>query len=425
MINGLEGIPGSGKSYEAVAYHVLVYLAQSRLVVTNLPLLVDMIAAINPEYRQFIELRVRPLPVRGTWDADRVIVDEKGNTSGEAFELFEDGHTEPAPPRTKPFGHVWDYYHTWKDGKGRGPVYIIDECHTSLPKIGTDEHVVQWFKLHRHFNADVLLMTQMFRGMCQDIAGLIAMMVKCRKADILGDSDSYIRKVHAGYRGAVISSEVRKYKPEIFGLYKSHTQGNSVAESMAQDVQPLYVKLRRFTRWFWVVTICACIGAVLFAFRDKKPKGGSQAGTVSTVTTSIGPPPGVQTPRGTASSANLPANPVKPVREEKPDLEPLKDKFVHITGWLRGPRGIVYTFTVSGQGVRLFDLVGADLVGAGYKWKPLGECLGYLTWEQRTRAVTCDAPVIQTGSSNAPVVMDFKSGARSDELSKSAPAVKS
>lgn len=425
MINGLEGIPGSGKSYEAVAYHVLVYLAQSRLVVTNLPLLVDTIAAINPEYRQFIELRVKPLPVRGTWDADRVIVDEKGNTSGEAFELFEDGHTEPAPPRTKPFGHVWDYYHTWKDSKGRGPVYIIDECHTSLPKIGTDEHVVQWFKLHRHFNADVLLMTQMFRGMCQDIAGLIAMMVKCRKADILGDSDSYIRKVHAGYRGAVISSEVRKYKPEIFGLYKSHTQGNSVAESMAQDVKPLYVKLRRFTRWFWAFTIFACIGAVLFAFRDKSPKAGTQAGTVFTVTTSIGPPPGVQAPRGTASSTNLSAKTDKPVQEEKPDLEPLKDKLVHITGWLRGPRGIVYTFTVSGQGVRQFDLVGADLVGAGYKWKPLGECLGYLTWEQRTRAVTCDAPVIQTGSSNAPVVMDFKSGARSDELNKSAPAVKS
>jgi zona occludens toxin len=420
VINGLEGIPGSGKSYEAVAYHVLVYLAQSRLVVTNLPLLVDMIAAINPEYRQFIELRVRPLPVRGTWDADRVIVDEKGNTSGEAFELFEDGHTEPAPPRTKPFGHVWDYYHTWKDSKGRGPVYIIDECHTSLPKIGTDEYVVQWFKLHRHFNADVLLMTQMFRGMCQDIAGLIAMMVKCRKADILGDSDSYIRKVHAGYRGAVISSEVRKYKPEIFGLYKSHTQGNSVAESMAQDVKPLYVKLRRFTRWFWVFTICACIGAVLFALRDKSGKSGAKAGTVSTVTTSVGPPPGVTPPLRTASAVGAASAVVAP-KEGKPDLEPLKDKLVHITGWLKGSRGAVYTFAVSGQGIRQFDVVGADLVAAGYVWKPLGQCMGYLLWEGRTRAVTCDAPAIQGGTSNAPVVMDVGSGKRSDDATRNAP----
>jgi zona occludens toxin len=34
----------------------------------------------------------------------------------------------------------------------------------------------------------------------------------------------------------VVSVEERKYKPEFFKLYKSHTQGNSVAEAGAQDV---------------------------------------------------------------------------------------------------------------------------------------------------------------------------------------------
>lgn len=67
-------------------------------------------------------------------------------------------------------------------------------------------------------------------------------------AVILGRSDHYIRKVHSGYRGAVISTEEHKYKPEYFGLYKSYTKGNSVAESAAQDVLPFSVKFNRF-KW--------------------------------------------------------------------------------------------------------------------------------------------------------------------------------
>lgn len=62
--------------------------------------------------------------------------------------------------------------------------------------IGTPDGVVQWFKLHRHYNAEVLLMTQSFRDINQPIAQLIAMLIKCRKADILGNRNEYIRKVH-------------------------------------------------------------------------------------------------------------------------------------------------------------------------------------------------------------------------------------
>ncbi len=47
MINGLEGIPGSGKSYEATVYHVLAALQTGRLVITNLPLNVEVFAAIG------------------------------------------------------------------------------------------------------------------------------------------------------------------------------------------------------------------------------------------------------------------------------------------------------------------------------------------------------------------------------------------
>ena len=69
MINGLEGIPGSGKSYEATVYHVLAALQTGRLVITNLPLNVEVFAAIDPSYRSLIQIRRRPAPVLGVWSS--------------------------------------------------------------------------------------------------------------------------------------------------------------------------------------------------------------------------------------------------------------------------------------------------------------------------------------------------------------------
>ena len=72
MINGLEGIPGSGKSYEGVVYHVLPALKAGRKVITNLPLNVDAFAAIDPAYRDLIEVRTRPAPCIGEWNAANI-----------------------------------------------------------------------------------------------------------------------------------------------------------------------------------------------------------------------------------------------------------------------------------------------------------------------------------------------------------------
>lgn len=64
MSNGLEGIPGSGKSYEAVVFHVLPALQSGRLVITNLPLLVEAFAALDPAFRSLIQIRRQPAPSR-------------------------------------------------------------------------------------------------------------------------------------------------------------------------------------------------------------------------------------------------------------------------------------------------------------------------------------------------------------------------
>ncbi|WP_313146874.1 zonular occludens toxin domain-containing protein [Diaphorobacter nitroreducens] len=414
MINGLEGIPRSGKSYEAVAFHVLPMLQQGRKVITNLPLLVDQFAAIDPSYRDLIELRTRPGKVLGTWDPDRI--DDKGN--GNAFELFKEGEGQPRNPAegVAVFGHVWDYYSTWKHPKtGRGPVFIIDEAHVALPDMGTDKQVVQWFKLHGHFNADVLLITQSFRDINQAIARLMAMIVICRKADILGKEGSYIRKVKAGYRGAVISTEERAYKPQYFGLYRSHTQGNSVAESAASDVKPMLPKLKLFTRIWWAFALAVTAWAF---WPESKPV--VKTSDMEWYKELKQLPPGGTLPAhagGVLRAAQ--AEPVELVKDASQVVQPVADdevpepyasKGLHLTGRITYGSDVVYTFAVSASNARIATLDSRDLIAMGYKWQPLTDCAGVLRWGKKAQAITCDAPALATGAADKPLVYEVPQG---------------
>ena len=440
MINGLEGIPGSGKSYEAVVYHVLPMLEKGRLVITNLPLLVDLFAAINPAYRDLIELRTRSQRVLGLWDVSRV--DKDGN--GQAF-LLDDlslhNQVEVVPVKIvidqfsrasraavkndTIFGGVWDYYSTWKHPvSGQGPVFLIDECHDALPTSGTDSEVIEWFKLHRHFNCDVLLITQNFRDMNQPIARLIAMLVKVRKADILGKPDCYIRKVHSGYRGAVISTEERKYKPEFFALYKSHSQGNAVSESAAGDVKPFIVKFKRFSRVFYVITALYCVYAIYryvyppnkspVAIAGKPVSALSSSGTSGLV--------GVGAPAVVAASVPAVASSSGMVSFSEDEIpEPFATKGLHLTGVMRTPGRVIYMFAISNSSVSIGQITSDDLVKVGYRWQPLTDCVGTLRWKTLAKSVICDAPVVAEGSHNNPVVLALPAGSvvpvsRSDNL---------
>jgi zona occludens toxin len=406
VINGLEGIPGAGKSYEAVVYHVLQALKEGRMIITNLPLVVDMFAAIDPAFRELIVLRRRPAPVLGTWDANRM--DEDGN--GEAFQFFADGHQERpsmgrlvignSSPRVavesgvEPpvFGSVWDYYSTWRHPKSkRGPLFVIDECHVPLPRVGSDPQVIEWFKLHRHFNCDVLLMTQNFRDMCNPIAGLLAILIRCRKADFLGKKDAYVRRVFAGFRGALISEEQRDYKPEFFPLYKSHTQGQSVGESGLNDVKPFIVKWKRFTYAYWVVSLLF-VGWLVF-WPSSKAKPGllspAKAAMPSQVSTSV-PMFAASGPVASASASRADGDP-----------DPLAEKGVHLKGSVTF-RGVTrYFFVVSQNGQQVQEFTGEELRRAGYVFRPMGDCLGALEFKGKTRPISCDLPAVQIQTTKA------------------------
>lgn len=223
MINLLLGQPGGGKSYESVAFHVIpAVVEQRRKVITNLPLRLDMWEVFFPGSTKLIEIR--------------------GNYQFEG-KLYH------------PFSRLEDFGDSWRGENEIGPLYIIDECHKSLPRTGTPVSIEEWFAEHRHEGADVLLITQSYGKINQAIRDAVQVVYRCKKATAFGSNDRYIRKVQDGLRGEVVNTQVREYESKYFPLYRSHTKSNgAVLEAMANDIVPLW------KRWpFKGAALCAII----------------------------------------------------------------------------------------------------------------------------------------------------------------------
>lgn len=239
MINLMLGQPGGGKSYESVAFHVIpAVVEQGRKVITNLPLRLDMWEHYFPGCSRNIEIR-RP----------RVV----------------DGKTIHAFSQLSDYGDPWRHPET-----GVGPLYIIDECHKSLPRIGTPVAVEEWYAEHRHEVADILLITQSYGKINQAIRDAVQLVYRCKKATAFGSNDRYIRKVQDGIRGEVVNTTVREYEGKFFPLYKSHTKSTGFAtEALANDIVPLW------KRWPFkgaVICLVLFLGMVVYitGFMGKK-----------------------------------------------------------------------------------------------------------------------------------------------------------
>lgn len=266
---------------------------------------------------------------------------------------------------------------------------------------------MQWFKLHRHYNADVLLMTQSFRDINQPIAQLIATLIKCRKADILGRKESYIRKVHAGYRGAVIQTDEREYKSQYFGLYRSNTQNSGSAESGVTDVNPMIVKFNRFKKFWLVLSVLLVIWA-FWPDGEHDVWGRKIVPSPPVKPRVLGPAPGAAATPVVASPAPTPA-------ESPPQMkEPLFGKQLHVAGHLSKKDKSITLFIVSDGTRRMFEVTSDDLEDAGYSVKRLANCMVTVKFEGVVRPVTCDAPYLNTGGQNRPLVVDAATGSRSD-----------
>ncbi len=380
MINILLGAPGGGKSYEAVVYHVLPALKRGRKVITNLPLNLEAFDAIEPGFSDLLEIRTRSL---------------KGQDA--KLQVGRAGRAFMKSINTRAFANPEDFVSEWRGEDGSGPLYIIDECHFCMPKDGTSVEVEEWFSMHRHYNVDVLLITQSAGKISEAIRELIQNCYKVRKAIAFGKPDSYIRKVLDGVNGGEIAVGQRDYLPQYFKLYKSHTKGNAIAEVEAEDVSPFIVK---FKRWTWAILalgIVLTIWTVYNAVSKPDPvKLAPRTLTRSNAPQSPPGPPGASVPPGQAQTLAA-AEPV--LQNGVP--EPFGGKQLHLTGSATMGKKTIYQFTVSQNGLNVMQVFDYELQKMGYKWAPLVACAGTLTWGDKSTSITCDTPRVVLGGDQA------------------------
>lgn len=395
MIYLIAGRPRSGKSYEAVKYHVIPAVQSGRKVITNLPLNIDHFKKIH------------------------------GNHVEQLIQVVDFDYSDfDSTAVTFPFSKPEHYQDEWRDENGVGPLYVVDEAHFSLPKGGTHPSVKKFYTMHGHYGVDILLMTQHQRQLDVDILNLVEIIYRTVKNTALGSKKTYTKKVQDGNRGAIVNTEQRRYDDSIFPYYKSHTQSKKdVLEREASDIKPIW------KHWSIYGSI-ACFAFVVFMattqdvnpmkvkesssevqspepsqpkepeqvrFVDGKKQLDVQSGNPNE---KLGMPNSDDNVTKSRSSSDIDKNDY-PAASTFSGGHPFYKVQLHVSGWsstgtASKPVNKVY-FEASRNGQKMFDLELKDLVLAGYQVNVIGECLVYVAFEKYRDYLTCDVPTVGVG----------------------------
>ena len=212
MIYFHEGLPGSGKSYEAMVHHMIPALRNRRRVVTN-------IHGIN--YEKIAGL------VGTTVDSLREIL-----VSGEP----KDGD---------------DTVDWFIANAGKDSLLVWDEIQNSHPSGRTQlpTHVTKFITEHRHDGLDIILMGQ-DRDDCHNLwRRRIETVVYFLKLSAVGKENSYkweILQKQRKNKFVATGSGIKKYEKQYFGTYASHTKGTEHTKAY-QTSRTNFLKNKSFT----------------------------------------------------------------------------------------------------------------------------------------------------------------------------------
>lgn len=334
----LLGPPGAGKSYEAVVYQVIPALQQGRKVITNLPLNLEKFALLDPGYPALIEVR------------------------------------KATSENLKPFSTLADYQDPWRHPEhGFGPLYVIDECHIPMPRGGTGRDVEEWYSLHRHEGADLVLMTQSYGKVSKSICDLVQTVIVLRKNTALGSQKSYRREVRDGLTRAnrIGKPAVRTYKKEYFSLYQSYTRGGK-AEAGASDIKPIW---KHWSFYAAGAALLIVLYQVIFGSGILPP--GLRGATKPT-----GPPLAASGDPRVSGALSTPSKPTA--------LSSMPFKALVIVGTLEfGPEKMPVFQGITGKSARKTVTAG-DLRRMGIKVTTIGPCLVRYEFRGERGEATCE-----------------------------------
>ena len=388
MINMLIGQPGGGKSYEAVAFHVLPALEQGRKVITNLPLDIEAFRRIDARFPDLIVLRHS--------NVEKQIQKRTWNQRWREFDLFTTKEVH------RPFASIIDYGDEWRHPvKGCGPLYVIDECHLCLPRVrpGTAVNVEEWFSLHRHELSDVLLITQSYGKVCKAICDMVQVLYRVKKATAFGTSNKYIRKVQDGIGGEVVNTSIRDYEKKYFSLYKSHTKSSEAGQELAaNDIVPFW------KRWPFIgAGACALIVVVMMLsgvslnpmsqVKAKTASSGKVANPIKNVSAAPSLPPSVPAHASALPEGFEAVQLGKPVSQisGKSASHPFDGLTIHIVGFVQSESKWRYMFFADQNGQAAFSMTQAHLEKSGYVIEKLSDCSARIHYNELSFYAVCDS----------------------------------
>jgi zona occludens toxin len=407
-INGIQGKPGGGKSYEAVVNHIIPTITRDRRkVVTNLPLNVEHFVSVFGDYcRDLIE----------------VVDGQFHNYGGE-----------------RPFSKKDHYlqYENWQNEQGQRVYFVVDEAHLAMGAGSCDKELKEFFSMHRHYGFDILLLTQNFRKIDRDVRDMIQIGYRAIKKSMIGQDDKYILKVHDGASSStssVVNTFEREYEKRYFPFYQSHTKSNqSINEATTKDVKKWYKHPAIILSPFFIFFGLGFLINSVSAFNpDKKIEHYEKSASTSPIEKSASTSPiekSASTSPVEQSSAKTALKKVyknnddndlisKSLNELILEREVKQSKNYHpfykvklsVSGFADyldvNHRVKKLWITASQNGQAVFTISTQDLMLAGYKVFVLSECLVKVVFYEYSDYLTCDAPTQTVKFNNEEITRD-------------------
>lgn len=205
----LEGLPGAGKSYEAIFRHLLPALTNGRAVVTNIP------GIDSDKIKSYL----------GISSIDLVYVNIDENVQKAVDALQSSGRSVPAAALNSCAAKAAQ--DCINQVIKNDALLILDEVQNYWGDAYADLPVesVRLISEHRHHGLDIILLGQDYRDVHQLIRRRIEVLTRLNKLNTLGAPTRYgwINYSLGGGKLAKMRSGFQKYDKAVFDLYQSFT----------------------------------------------------------------------------------------------------------------------------------------------------------------------------------------------------------
>jgi zona occludens toxin (predicted ATPase) len=265
MIELIEGVPGSGKSYYVVKERFLKWVrAQRRIYVYVEGIYLDRLALF--EGRDLAELQAQIT----VWTTPEEVRRELPNVELRSAVLIDEAQ----------------------------------DLFRSMQRV--DPVLLRWFEKHRHFGVDVVLMCQSYLQMSSGITRLVESTIKFRKLSFVGLWNRTQGKIRGNPEDVeVIRTLLLTFDPRIYNYYTSYAAAAVKEEQRANSVW--------MTPKMWLAVAAALFAVVVLALRPWSSLGSGRPGSTSGDVTA-------ERREGTGAAppmARTPASSVSPVAEPR------------------------------------------------------------------------------------------------------------